>query len=86
MNAGYVLNAPVKQTRSNRPQPPAEYIHQIAPVTQQLRRNNSQMFEINGISLLHFTAGERFHQLGDGQYASGGVGVKYVEGRVTVDQ
>ena len=85
-NIGYVLNASVIKTLSSRPQPPAQHIQQITPITQQLRRNSSHMLKIYRVSLLHFPTGKRFHQLGDGQYASSGVGVKYVKGRVTVDQ
>jgi len=85
-NIGDVLNASVIKTLSSRPQPPAQHIQQITPITQQLRRNSSHMLKIYRVSLLHFPTGKRFHQLGDGQYASSGVGVKYVKGRVTVDQ
>ena len=39
-NIGYVLNASVIKTLSNRPQPPAQHIQQITPITQQLLRNS----------------------------------------------
>ena len=86
LDAGYVLNVPVKQTRSSRPQPPAQHIEQVTTVAQQLRRNRGQMLEINSISLLHFAAGERFHQLSYSQNAGDCVGMEYIEWGVAVDQ
>ena len=44
------------------------------------------MFEINRIGLLHITAGEHFHQLGDNQKAGSSVGMEYIEWGVTIDQ
>ncbi len=85
-DAGYVLNTSVIKTLSNRPQAPAQDIQQVTTVAQQLRRNRGQVFEVDRVSLLHFAGGEHFHQLGYGQNAGDGVGVKYVQGRVTVDQ
>ena len=85
-NAGYVLNVSVKQTRSSGPQAPAQHIEQVTTIAQQLRRNRGQMFEINRIGLLHFAAGERFHQLSYSQNAGDCVGMEHIEGDVAIDQ
>ena len=44
------------------------------------------MFEINRIGLLHFAAGERFHQLSYSQNAGDCVGMEHIEWGVAVDQ